>query len=210
MNNLWIFGDSFSSPFNLVRPDYNEYLGYEPKTFGNLISENFNLNLINTAGPGADNYTIFNHFINNIEKIYKEDILIFGWSDVVRFRFVNEENHWNSVLPAKKLPFWSNLSKKTVEEILINRTNKLYEEELNDYIKLINFTFKNNIIIHWAWLEYDIDLTLPNYSLPSINADTNGLINDGHYSERGHEILSENMIEYIKKKRATHTHNPFQ
>ena len=81
---------------------------------------------------------LFNQFINVCELIKKEDILIFGWTQVGRFNAVDTIQN----LMAQILPNGDNynigLSKNTIEEILVNRTHPLWKIEVMNWIKFIN------------------------------------------------------------------------
>jgi hypothetical protein len=79
---------------------------------------------------------------------------------------------------------------------------KNYGIDLNNYIKIINKAFINNKIIHWSWLNYEnkTPLSINYIDMETIKQDTNGLIDDFHYSEKSHIILSKNFINLINKK----------
>ena len=71
MNNLYIFGDSFSTNFTSTNEvEINE-------SWPVLLSEKLNLNLINHAIIGASNGEIINKFFEKYENIKKDDIIIF-------------------------------------------------------------------------------------------------------------------------------------
>ena len=61
MNNpkLWIFGDSFSYPYNIE----------ESTSWPVLLSKKLKAELVNFAQPAADNFFIFNSFYENYNKI---------------------------------------------------------------------------------------------------------------------------------------------
>ena len=79
------------------------------------------------------------------------------------------------------------------------------------YIKLINFTLKNNKIIHWTWVEpsnkfftdekqYEktyYDLLEPYKKYLLIKEETNKEIDDFHYGEIAHLELSEDLYKKI-------------
>ena len=71
MNNLYIFGDSFSTNFTSTNEvEIND-------SWPVLLSEKLNLNLINHAIIGASNGEIINKFFEKYEDIKKDDIVIF-------------------------------------------------------------------------------------------------------------------------------------
>ena len=224
MKTLWIFGDSLTAPFNPPDNDLNhwkhkyvEWKGYVPKVYSELITENLNINLMNMGCEGIDNGQIFENFCTKIEEIKPEDILIFGWTNQERIRLVTKENKWghfstnlrnkdknkeenNSHFPfnTDSLNIFDSISKNTIVEIMFNRMNMLYINELSNWMKLINFSFKNNKIIHWSWdsrIENCGGIYINNYE--TIKKETNGIINDYHWSEVTHQNLSKFFIEII-------------
>ena len=213
MNKLWVFGDSHSVPFyktesikNGWKPMYNEWKGYVPKCYGELVAKELNISHLNLSSSGLDNYTIFDNIICVLNKIEENDIIIIGWSHTGRFRLVNSNNVFRSILTKKPEIRYSsefdNISKKTIEEITVNRSNPVYIHELNNYIKLLNFAFSKNIIIHWSPFYQDIDglnvtLSTKSYKYETVREDTNGKIDDAHFSENAHKILSEHLINII-------------
>ena len=77
-NNLWVFGDSFSVPFKKIEKEcpYVHYKGYCPKIYSELLSEKLEYNLIDMSVGGCSNYSLFHKFIDCMEKIKPNDILI--------------------------------------------------------------------------------------------------------------------------------------
>lgn len=209
MSNLWIFGDSFSASnfrnnAETWRVKYAKWKGYTTKVWPEFLNETLQLKLINTSLSGGDNYSIFDTIIDNIDNIKQNDIVIIGWTTTLRFRIITKTNTFSSIRPSidtKKSTLdstfeYSDISLNTINEILINRDNRLYEEELNRYIKLINLYLKNNKILHWSHFQNSHPLL--NLSridqienLEKISDETMGAVMDYHYSENGHRELSK-------------------
>lgn len=212
MNKLWVFGDSYSEPFYRNakwRIPYLEWKGYMPKYYGEMVAVNCNLFHINNAIGGTDNYTILDTIIHNLDKIEKEDVIIIGWSNTIRFRVVGVENSFHTIRPgslgyvldSNKNNQNINLSDETLIELSINRDNQIYINELNNYIKLLNHTFKDNKIIHWSPFsqhKYGLNTTLKNLvDYESVRVETNGLVDDGHFSSNAHIVLAEEFTDII-------------
>ena len=206
---LWIFGDSFSDEF--TPPDYDNiydfrriyvnYKGYVPKVFGQLISEELDLEYRNHAEQGECNDGIFQNICDVSDEIKDGDILIINWSYPNRFRIASKNGYWLRIVPNYEpdSKLLGDVSMNTINEILINRSSYLFIKEVDSKIKFIKNAFKNNLIINWASFnhEYKLELFLNEYE--SINKETNGVINDGHYSENSHIKLAEYFIEIIRK-----------
>lgn len=202
MSKLWTFGDSFTESYlpkdDVVvkhwRHQYIEWKGYVPKVYGEVLSEKWGM-MLNNYGMGSwDNYSIFESFCEIVDKIEKDDVLIFGWSSPERFRVVSVNGYWKQMAPSydRKLPINHNLSEQTIDEIFVNRTHIKYSEEVNSWIKLINFTLKDNIVIHWTPFNSNIKAHILN-GFEIIKKETNGIVNDGHFSEGGQLELSKKL-----------------
>lgn len=205
MATVWTFGDSFTDGFRSVDSWAKRYVmwkGYQPKTYGEIIAENLGFELVNLGKGGSDNYSIFETFCESVGRIKKNDIIIFGWSSPLRFRVVGDWDNWKPILPRMnindELP--KNISKSTVDEIMVNRDHHLCSIEVNNWIRFINLAFKDNRIVHWTAFKCNIEAI---YVVASrITLETNGEIDDGHFSEKGHLELSEKLMsKFIKKNK---------
>jgi hypothetical protein len=200
---LYIFGDSFSAGFSFESNWTNPYVnwkGYTPKGFGEIISQKLNLELINLAENASDNYSILQKFCDNVKNIKKNDLVIIGWSSPLRFRLVS--NDWITILPnndkfSTKEIDKTKISESTLIEILLNRDDIRYCNEVNSWIKLLNNLDKN--IIHWTPFDQRLDCMFLN-KFETIVTETNGELNDWHFSENGHVQLSDLFINKFKKK----------
>lgn len=165
MSTLWTFGCSFTAEYdpidNIFPPYENNFDRYKnwrggsfPKTWSNILAEKIDYKVMNCAMGGASNYHIFNQFINVCELIQKDDILVFGWTQLGRFVAINMvQNLICQVLPNGGGDYDDlGMCKKTVEEILVNRTHPLWKEEVLNWIKFINvFTEKIGVeAYHWT------------------------------------------------------------
>ena len=133
--------------------------------------------------------------------IKDDDIIIIGWSNIRRFRLAGKSGKWETVLwngLYKKLQNLQDISEETVEQILVNRTSTLYNDEFMKRIDLLNKTFRNNTIIHWTPFPEQFELVEGFLNLESIQGETNGDVPDPHYSEGGHEELALRLMNKFK------------
>jgi len=205
---LYIFGDSFSAGFSFDSNWTNNYVnwkGYTPKGFGEIVSEKLNLELINLAENASDNYSILQKFCDNVNNIKKNDSVIIGWSSPLRFRLVSnnlKNNDWITILPnynefsTKKFDR-TKISESTLTEILLNRDDIRYCNEVNSWIKLLNNVNKN--IIHWTPFDQRLNCMFLN-KFETIFVETNGELNDWHFSEKGHQQSADLFINKFKNK----------
>ena len=200
---LYIFGDSFSAGFSFESNWTNNYVnwkGYTPQGFGEIISQKLNLELINLSENASDNYSILQKFCDNEKNIKKNDLVIIGWSSPLRFRLVSKD--WITILPnydkfSTKEIDKTKISESTLIEILLNRDDIRYCNEVNSWIKLLNNLDKN--IIHWTPFDQRLDCMFLN-KFETIVTETNGKLNDWHFSENGHKQLSDLFINKFKSK----------
>ena len=203
MATLWTFGDSFTAPYD-VRYDwsrnYVEWKGYVPKVYGDLISEKLNLDLANLGVGGSDNYSIFQSFCDVSHKIKNDDVVIFGWSSPLRFRLPTKHDRWEMFLPnfTKNLTNIDEVSMNTVLEILANRDSIKFVEEVNSWIKLIDCFLKDITYVHWTTFDKRLNAHMIT-NVENIRTETKGLIDDGHFSEKGQNDLSNTLISIFSK-----------
>lgn len=210
---LWVFGDSFSVPFQLMKHiPYIPYKGYVPKIYSEIIADELDYELKDMSIGGASNTTIFHKFISVVEQILDNDIVIFGWSQYFRFRIASETNIFTDILTGVIEQYQINhISKDALIELGINKeSSTIYFSEVSDYIKLINYTLKNNKVFHWTWVEPSktqdqhekkyYDLLQPYKKYMSVTEETNYQLNDFHYGEIGHSNLAKDLISKINEK----------
>ena len=232
MKKLHLFGDSYSAPYEEGHIPYKKYKefrnGIFPKTWGELLSEKLECELVNHAKGSIGNDEIFNRFCKMSNKIEKDDIVIINWTYMHRFRWVNcDSKEWNNF----SIHFDENMSryisKTTSEEIGLNRTSDPYYEQLHDFENIIitlskyvgfsvffwnaDFNFKYNSLMNKTTHKFYLCLdlikgegeTIFNEVLRRgglrINEETNGLIYDIHLAESGHKIQFELFYEHIRK-----------
>lgn len=202
MNTLWTFGDSLTDGFrsnDTWAKTYVDWKGYIPLTYGEIISKKLNYNLINLGKGGSDNNTIFESFIKNIDNIKDGDIVIIGWSDIGRFRLATKLNTWISFVPNfnNNLTNMENISNQTIMEVFVNRLSDVYTDEVNIWINFIKKTVKNFKVINWSTFNQGKINGIYVNEIERIIDETNGLIKDAHFSERGQKQLSEILLNKI-------------
>lgn len=207
MAKLWAFGDSFTEGFNYNQHWCKEYLdwkGYIPKGYAEILSETLQLELMNFGKCAWDNYSIFESFCRVVTEIEKEDLVIFGWTNPIRFRLTDSNGDWHYFVPSV-MPDTIHaeyMNKDSIQQIISNRHNSKYSEEVNLWINLIEHTLKDNIVIHWTPFDSNINAIVLN-GFETIRNETNAVLKDVHYSEKGQLQLSNTLLTLynrIKKK----------
>ena len=201
---LWTYGDSFTESMNTATgalwvDEYVGWKGYTPKVYGEVISDEMGMELVNLGRGGSDNYSIFQSVCDSANLINSNDVIIIGWSSCTRFRLVDKWDNWKPIIPMfdRNIRNLEDVSNTTLEEVLINRTKTKYASEVHSWIKLLNIAFPNNLIIHWSPLDRIVS---KNYigNLTNITKETNEEIVNGHYGEVGHIQLANEFIRMIK------------
>ena len=218
MNKLWVFGDSFTEGWDAstyysksAAPDWrNKYIdwkGYVPKVFNEILADKLKIETINCGIGGADNYTIFHTIIKNIEKISKDDIVIIGWSSVLRIRVARRNNtfapiqSWMLRLSDDRLRgVGIDVSQQTIAELFANRTSSVYIDEVNDLIKVLKLLLKEQKVINWSPFYDNFKLgmnIMPIELLGTISNETNYKVLDGHFGEESHIALADYFYDLI-------------
>jgi hypothetical protein len=221
MNKLWVFGDNSSSIFNRTKERRFEYYkkyrnGNLPISWSELLSENLDLKLNNYAIEGQSNYDIFEWFCKVSNKFKKNDIVLIGWSSVENYRLLDEYTgsyvsiRPNAIKQSNSINFLNGITLNTINEISSNRTNKNWIEEVANWEMLIDDYCKLKECKNLYW-SFDKRLNKPNYiggehsnlrdyllsiGAEDITMETNGLLKDDHFGEKGQLI----QYQYFKNK----------
>lgn len=212
---LWTFGDSFTDSF-LPPPNsaihwrhkYIDWKGYVPKVFGEIMADKLDMNLVNKGRGGCDNNYIFEEYCKVCDEIQPDDIVIIGWTNQQRIRLATKNNSWgffnpemgneNGFFSHKSMDSFDFISERTIQELLINRESTIYTKEIGNWMKLINHSNKQSKIIHWSWYDKIIQtggLYIIGYE--RIKKETNGVVNDGHWTESSHYKLAHYFIDLL-------------
>jgi|LakMenE01Jun11ns_1017448.scaffolds.fasta_scaffold9955744_11 hypothetical protein len=194
MNNLWLFGDSFTAGHGCTSgwEYYENYYTEGDLLWGNILGKKLNLKVNNEGLNGSSNDKIIDRLIDNWKSIKKDDVVIVGVSYHHRYD-VPIEGHLQSIV---RDFLEKNNNKLTDDEFqtLVNfqyyfSNNILYKERQH---KRVNF-LKNRLVergvkvIMWN-VETDIK------GIHTIREATKKEINDGHFSFLGHKQFAKKML----------------
>jgi len=162
MGTLWTFGCSFTGEYypvdqHFTVSNYDLYKkwrgGNLPKIWPTLLGEKLNFEIQNKGMGGDSNYGILMKFMDVVDLIKEGDIVVFGWTNVVRFMAANGSiNDFNQIVPTHNEYPETGLSKKTISEILVNRSEPIWKSEIINWIKFINLFMEKNKtnVYHWT------------------------------------------------------------
>jgi hypothetical protein len=207
MKRIWYFGDSNTEDYNTNYPwakQYLEWKGYKPEHWTKLFAERLGLPYSNFGLGGSDNYTIFKSLSDNIEMIGDNDIVIIGWTTVIRGRIANmNSNEWFTITPICN-PDFKYITTDAILQLVSIRDSPLYVHEVLDWQKVIKRAFKTNTLIFWSTFPeflhrgiMDSRYWKGERGYLSINSETKGVINDEHFCEVGNVIIADAMWNYI-------------
>jgi hypothetical protein len=221
MNTLFTFGCSYTADFetgNLIPYlKYKEYRGGTyPKSWPTLLSEKIGMNIKNYGIGGTGNQSIFEQFCIHCDDINENDVVIIEWSFIHRYRLADDI-------------IWRNFSLGSLTNfnefhnmIFVNRTNELYIDEIFNFIKLINEFSKSKKFKIFYWLadeEMKKRLSKDTINIENfiywkksikgethlqggltIKEETNNVVDDDHFGELGHQIISNIIYGHIQQK----------
>ena len=197
MNNLILFGDSFTS--DVIIEYANMYKNHEDYHWGEIIASKLNLNLINLGVGSFSNDRILDKIIENHHIIKEEDIVIIGKTFYNRFDIPNKDINLGfttvtplSYEPLLKFGFTSEEAKSIIlfltvidDKNFVNRANLRYKF-IEDFLYLKKI--KNCIF----WEVEDLWKTFED-----IKTATNNKINDNHWSYKGHKDFANYILNII-------------
>ena len=204
MNKLWVFGDSFSSDFNIERAhenhkEYMKIIGVDTmKHWPSILADKLSMSLTNLAKGGNSNYQIFFDLCENINQIEENDIVLIGWALIGKF-ILAEKNEFSNIHP-HGMNFYGPISGAGINEIIKNRKNEIWKNEVISWEKIIKETIrlKNAKVIFWSGEEKllennKIDIT----KCLTMSSETNNVVGDSHLGCKGHLELAENFYNLI-------------
>jgi hypothetical protein len=216
MSKLYVFGCSHSALYSnglVTTPDMEKYYEYRggnfPPTWSELLARSLKLELVNTAKWGSDNYRIFETFCNKVDEIEDSDTVVIGWSGISRFSLYSEKygilssvNAWTTGTDIE----FTNISKQTVNEVLVNRDNPEWLEEVYSWMKVIDKLSKlvGFKLYFWSFFDEFSELCIVHDLLKlggeHIITETKGQVTDYHFGEKGHIVQSDYILNILKKK----------
>jgi hypothetical protein len=220
-NNIWCFGDSFTQGHGCIAKDeaspWPYYTLYpEGELWTTIVANHFNYIEHNFGKGGCSTNLIIDTLITCLYKIKENDIVIVGSSFPYRdFVYNNRAKEFRSIT-----------NPKTVDKMVFS-TDELYNDKLRKvllaYIIEFNYDardaretqFRNQIdnilnelqkrgviILHWGFR------TFPEFQ--SQHAATNGVVDDGHWSWKGHTDWATKCIELIESGITTYKTKPIK
>lgn len=216
-------------PLNNTPPNnydrYREFKGGTlPPVWPTLLSDRLGLQVKNKGIGAASNYTIFYQFCNFCSEIEKGDVVVIGWTHPYRF-ILADSTCLLDILPSQT---YTQFDSKVLDYIFVNRSNQTWFQELYHFTQVINEICKEKsaTVFYWSFHDEILSYVSSMYAgkndhqfifgnnghslmdtlrrgiedIANILEETDGLINDCHLGEHGHEAQSDYFYKFIKNK----------
>jgi len=219
MNSVWAFGDSMTALLGNSGP-YITWLGREGKTYCEFLADTYGMISNNKGKSGSSCNQIFATFLQYHKEIKSGDIVVFGWSPIMRYRlakkYPNGMMDWAQIVASS----WKGsietacidgtyVTEEVAQHIILNRYefSDFYSKEVNDWISFIRewAELKGIKVVFWNWCDeefggkHSIITDIPIRRRTDMYTESNGVVHDGHYGEVGHRELADEIIEYLNK-----------
>ena len=219
-STIWVFGQSMGLPFNID----NSSCGW-----AELISQKLGFNCENYAQSAADNFFIYQNYLQHRSMINKNDLLFVVWSHPNRKTFVFDRNNPNHTKVFNSSIYFQD---NTIEFIRSNNpvtdnankwaflapkpsNNKFYDTWFNNYYSRyeqnVNFQSYYDSVKLTAPCLY-VPVYFSKESVENITVDPtlfyldfvmdnkcNISDDDYHLSETGHQLFAESLWPYVTK-----------
>lgn len=217
---LWVFGDSFTFG-NGCREDCpnNQYFFNYKKEhddiWPNHLAQLLGMSIKNFGKNGASNEYIFDTIIQNFNQIQENDVVVISKTIFGRIEVPNDNSEWVSIFSTRewkskyRSELWSNyLGSNFIDEelrIILDFQHRFSNHELYKKRYDERFNFIKNVLIDlnkvkscFVWDVQDKNL-LDKFEL--ISQDTNGVINNLHWSFKGHYDFSRFVYDRINNNK---------
>jgi hypothetical protein len=96
--------------------------------------------------------------MNNYKSIKPNDIVIFGWTAINRFKLANNVNMFVDILPNTPHPKQNDdVDLSSTQQLSINRdTHSIWWTEITQFMDVIKTLLPKNKIYHWTWVNPEL------------------------------------------------------
>lgn len=205
---LWIFGDSFSTPWEKTHGSHKEYVDrYNPKYhFADILHKELGCTTVNNlAIAGWDNYSIMESIGNVVSKIQPQDYVIIGWSETIRYRnTIMNPGRWTTVsVNFESPPNEVEIDMHHYHAECVARDCSLTSHEVDSWIAVLHHAIPNNLLNwtptpkkYWSGNTIPINVNRPPFKLDYIRDKTD--IEDWHITDRAHFHLGNWMVNILE------------
>jgi|TARA_B110000261_G_C13043949_1_gene341462 hypothetical protein len=199
-NTCWFFGDSFTRG-NGCHPNHEYYKSsytHGCERWTTTISKTLDMTEVNTAMGGESNLGILNSLISNIKNIKKGDCVILGDTRPVRVSSFDDSGTRINIINDPHFNYTQGNSKYIFDYIYHEIVPKedMYLEFYQKMFKELLDELKRRGVHTYYWKHTDI--WFPTNMFNTITEDTNGVIQNLHWSWKGHTQMTEFILTNIE------------
>lgn len=233
-NTLWTFGCSFTAewwPLDNDPPNnYDLYKKWKggtlPPVWPTILSEKLGMELQNKGEGATGNDKIFMQFCNSSHLIKEGDIVIVGWTHILRFMMASMDNKLLiNILPNTPSDQHDN---RVMDYITVNRDFTIWYLQIVSYIKMIiNYCNSVGARVYFWTSDYNMYEHIKKHINPKHSSkfmhdgyrdifscisdkyihlienglqiidETNGEVTDFHLGELGHQLQADLIYNHI-------------
>jgi len=207
MNTLWTFGDSFTFGHG-CRPDgpdaeyyYNYKKNPDDAPWPDLLGKILNVKVKNFGRCGASNDFIIDSIIDNWDSFKTGDFVIIGITFHTRFDVpIKNKNKLSTNYLNYTDLINANEDNRAQIEAIVNFQYYFGDSELykKRYLKRLNFIYKLIKEKNITTIRWDVPDFAGADRFEKIYEDTNGKIQDSHFSFKGNKDFADMMYDKIK------------
>jgi hypothetical protein len=190
--------------------------GNLPPVWPTVLANKLGYKLNNMGSLGDSNHQIFKMFCENCSRIEPGDLSIVEWTYMERFMMAADTNSGEALMTASPHNETLPIGKEASTNMFINRSKLIWTTEIYAFENIIDELAKAKGFDAFYWSvdpriingepkefrdkdkylfnECDtgmLDYLQKNYGAETISDETNHLLPDQHYGERGHAVLAD-------------------
>ena len=206
MNNLFVFGCSFTHGLETKMTSSHHLIdGGDNLIWPEILSKELNLNLINKGEGGFSNDKIFDSIIDSFDSIGENDVVIIEKTYYNRFdvpfrkndNFLSIDKFFTINPNFLKQIDKSNFifeEKKSLQNLIIMMDNNIVKTRIDN-----RFNFIEKVLIDYNKVRKCIIWNLDKFDkeFETIKESTNNLIDDQHWSFKGHHDFAKNLLKEL-------------
>lgn len=200
-NKVYIVGDSFVHGSGCLYGDpYRNLTGKRGKLFTTHLADELDVEEVNLGLHGASMEHILYQATSALSKVELGDYLVIMSTSVTRTNFVNEEEEWYYHFPEDTIwPINGQYCEDTYKYRLDVEDNiwNYYNTVFLNIIKAAEHLGARGLYLNSMDWFYEDNYHKAKSYFQTIKQETNGKIEDGHFSWLGHENFSKYVLDLL-------------
>lgn len=199
-NTCWFFGDSFTrgNGCHYKHEYYKSSYTKGCERWTTIVSNKLDMSEVNTAIGGESNVGILNSLISNLSNIKKGDWVVLGDTRPIRVSSFDDNGNRVNIINDPHFDYTLGNSKYVFDYIyheIVPKETMYLEFYQSMFVNLLN-ELKGRGINTYYWKHTDI--WFPTNKFNTITEDTNGVIENLHWSWKGHTQMAEFILKQLE------------